>query len=630
MRQRQPVAWLLPLLGAVVFAGAAPALSAPAADPVAVRVVAPAEPVRRGTLFRLEVVFELATPYHIYGPAEALGDPTTVEVAPSPGIAFGAPEFPPPVLKDLPALGGKITLYSKAVTVSVPAVAAADAAPGAREIALKVSYGACTDETCLRPVQGRVAVATLTVSDAPPAAAPPAALPGASATAAPAPPPGPGAPAGSGLSEGSFLGFLLACIGGGLLSLIMPCVYPLVPITLSYFVKQSGGSRGRGVALAGMYALGIVVAFTGLGMGLSLAIGARGAVDFAANPWVNLGIAAVFLVFALSLFGLFEIVLPGGVTSALAGSPRKGLLGAFILGLSFSVVTFTCTMPIASTLLGMAAGGSGFQAAAGMLAYSATMAAPFLLFGLFPPLLGAIPRAGAWMESAKVAMGFLELQLVVYYLSKSDWGWGWGVFNRGVLLALWSALALFAAAHLAGLIAIRGHGDAGRPGPGRLIAGAAALALAAVLLAGLSGASLGFVEALVPPERHPAHAAAGEPAWGDDFEAGLREAKTSGKLLFAEFTGFTCLNCQVMERTVLKAPAVQERLGRMVAVRLYTDGSRAEAARNARLQEDRFKTVALPLYVVLDGEGRELGRVNRAVTEADFLAFLDAARAGAK
>jgi thiol:disulfide interchange protein DsbD len=264
-----------------------------------------------------------------------------------------------------------------------------------------------------------------------------------------------------------------------------------------------------------------------------------------------------------------------------------------------------------------------------MLTYSATMAAPFLLFGLFPALLGAIPRTGAWMETAKVAMGFLELQLVVYYLSKSAWGWGWGVFNRGVLLALWSALALFAAAHLAGLIAIRGHGDAGRPGPGRLVAGAAALALAVVLLAGLSGAGLGFVEALVPPERHPAPPAAGETAWGDDFEQGLREAKASGRPLLAEFTGFTCLNCQVMERTVLKAPRVRERLGRMVTVRLYTDGGRADATRNAKLQEERFGTVALPLYVLLDGDGREIARVNQAVSEETFVAFLDRVSAGA-
>jgi thiol:disulfide interchange protein len=286
-------------------------------------------------------------------------------------------------------------------------------------------------------------------------------------------------------------------------------------------------------------------------------------------------------------------------------------------------------MPIASSLLVLAAGGSWFHAAAGMLAYSATMAAPFLLFGLFPPLLGAIPRAGAWMESAKVAMGFLELQLVVYYLSKSDWGWGWGVFNRGVLLALWSSLALFAAAHLAGLITIGRHGDAGRPGPGRLVAGAAALALAVVLLSGLAGTGLGFVEALVPPERHPASPTAGETAWGDDFEKGLREAKASGRPLLAEFTGFTCLNCQVMEQTVLKAPRVRERLGRMVTVRLYTDGGRADATRNARLQEDRFRTVALPLYVILDGDGRELGRVNRSVSEEAFVAFLDGARAAA-
>ncbi len=627
------LAALLAASGTLAQPPPAAAQPAPARDPVSVSVVAPAEPVRRGTRFRVEIRFEMPAPYHIYGPKEALGEPTQVEALPVPGLAFGDPEFPAPLTKEIAALGGAVTLYDKAVTVSIPAVAAADAAPGPRTVGVKVSYGACTDETCLPPVKGRTATATVAVSDAPPAA--PAAVLPASAGETPSPPspvpgpaPSPAGPTDGGLPPSSFLGFLVACIGGGLLSLIMPCVYPLVPITLAYFIKQSDGSRWRGPALAGAYALGIVVSFTGLGMGLSLALGARGAVAFAANPWVNLGIATVFLLFALSLFGLFEIALPSGVTNALAGSPRKGLAGAFLLGLSFSVVTFTCTMPIASTLLGMAAGGSRFLAVAGMLAYSGTMALPFLLFGLFPSLLGAVPRAGGWMDEAKIGLGFFELQLAVYYYAKSDWGGGVGALTRGVLLALWAALALFAAAHLVSLVRLRGHGDGGRPGAGRIAAATAAAALAVFLLAGLAGANLGFVEALLPPDLRAAGPAEDGTAWGDDFERGLREAKATGRPLFVEFTGFTCLNCQVMERTVLRAPRVTSRLAGMVTVKLYTDGSREDAARNARLQEDRFRTVALPLYVILDGDGREIARVDRAVTEDAFVAFLD--KAGAR
>jgi thiol:disulfide interchange protein DsbD len=156
------------------------------------------------------------------------------------------------------------------------------------------------------------------------------------------------------------------------------------------------------------------------------------------------------------------------------------------------------------------------------------MALPFLLLGGFPALLRALPRSGDWMEAAKVTMGILELQLVVYYLAKSDWGWGIGVLNRAAILALWLALAAFAAAYLAGWVRLPGHGGEGRPGKGRIAAGLAAAALAAFLLAGLSGTRLGFLESLVPPE-----------ARRDDFEAGLREAKASGRPLFLEFTGFT-------------------------------------------------------------------------------------------
>jgi thiol:disulfide interchange protein len=501
-------------------------LPPPAGDPISVRLVVPPAPVRRGEAFRIDVRFEIAPPYHLYGPKEKLGPPTQVEIEPASGLTFGSPAYPKPREKSLPALGGTLSLYENVLTIPVEAVAASDAAPGGRTLRVKVSYAACTDEVCLRPVNGREVTGTVVLSDAPPAAVP-AKLPGGAA-------PAPSSTAGESLAA-----LLAACVAGGLLSLIMPCVYPLVPITLSFLFKQSGGSRWRGFSLTSVYGMGIIVSFTGLGLLLSILVGARGVIDFAANPWVNLVIALIFLAFALSLFGLFEIVLPAGMMNALTARPQAGLAGAFLLGLSFSVVTFTCTMPIASNLFVLAAGGSPLRAAAGMLVYSATMAAPFFALGLFPAFLRAMPRSGGWMVTAKVTMGFLELMLVVYYAAKSDWGWGIGALTRAVVLALWVSLSAFATVHLFGWFRLRGHEEEeGRPGAGRLASGALAAALGVLLLAGVAGRDLGPIEALLPPSVSAAPESVKE-SWGNDLDAGLREAKASGRPLFVEFTGFT-------------------------------------------------------------------------------------------
>lgn len=324
--------------------------------------------------------------------------------------------------------------------------------------------------------------------------------------------------------------FLGICVLGGAISLLMPCVYPLIPVTLTFFIKQSGGSRGKTSALALLYGLGIILTFTGLGFGLSIVMGAAGAQTFAANPWVNIVIAVVFFVMALSLLGWFELRLPGFISDRASGAPKQGLLGAFGLGLIFAVVTFTCTIPIAAILMGMAATGAKSWALLGMLTYSVTMAAPFLVLALFPQLLQKIPRSGGWLQTLKVGTGFLELALAFYYFAKSDFSWGWGLMSRDLNLAIWIAILLAGATWLFGIWRFPHDDKVEHVGYGRALWAIVFSIFAFFLLAGLSGRALGGFDAILPREPGKEYTS---------LEAGLEAAKKEKKLVFLEFTGFS-------------------------------------------------------------------------------------------
>lgn len=332
------------------------------------------------------------------------------------------------------------------------------------------------------------------------------------------------------------LGWLLGLAAlGGLISLIMPCVYPLIPITLTYFLKQGGGSRAAGLRLSAVYGLGIIIAFTGLGFLLTLLLGASGARQFAAHPVTNLAVSLLFGVFALSMFGLFEIKLPDSWTGALTGGgPKSGLGGAFLLGLLFSVVTFTCTIPIAATVLAVAASG-GSNSLAGLLAmlvYSTTMAAPFLVLGFFPSMIKEIPKSGGWMHTVKVVTGFFEIALAVGYIWKADLGWGWGFFDRWNVLALWISVCLIAAAYLLGLFRMKGDGETREVGLARMGAALVFAFCGFVLVGGLAGRPVGVFNAVLPPDFSSwiAH---------DDLEKAEEASRKEGKPLFIEFTGVT-------------------------------------------------------------------------------------------
>ena len=428
------------------------------------------------------------------------------------------------------------------------------------------------------------------------------------------------------------VGFFWLAASTGLLSLLTPCVFPMVPVTIAYFSTPERNNP-RGLRRALLFALGIVGTFTILGLALAAVFGAAGLNRFAADPWVNLGLAAIFLVFAANLFGWFEIGVPWRVSNAADRVARDATpgssLGALVMGATFTLTSVTCTAPFVGTLLVLASQGSWTTPIAGMLVYSAAFALPFFLLAAAPGLVSHLPRAGEWMRTLRVLIGLLEVAAAVKFVSNADLVLGWGIFTRDVVLIGWSALALAGAAYLG-----RNLGksdDAARdercPARRRLHV---ALLVAAWLGSGVRGRPLPQVEAFLPPAIPTALASAtGEaPIWIlNDYSAAQTGARAAGKLVFLDFTGYTCTNCRWMEANIFTRPDVSAELSRFVLSRLYTDGEGEIYEQQQAFQEKTFGTVALPLYAVVDADGNVRATFSGLTRNpADFIAFLRRAR----
>jgi thiol:disulfide interchange protein DsbD len=405
----------------------------------------------------------------------------------------------------------------------------------------------------------------------------------------------------------------------GALSLLTPCVFPMVPITVSYFTKHAESTRGRAAGSAALYGLGIVLTFTVFGSVLAAVAGAAGLNRFAANPWVNLAITALFLIFALNLFGLYELRLPVGLMSRLDGMSRRrgaSAAGTLLMALTFTVTSLTCTAAFIGTLLVVAAQGEWQRPIAGLLAYSATFALPFVALAMAPQLVSQLPRSGPWLARVKVVMGFLEIAAAMKFLSNADLVWSWGIFTRDVVLVAWTITAVALAAYLLSK----------RPGPGRLAVAVATLAFAVWLGSGISGRRLGELEAFLPPAT--VHAASRELSWiTNDLDAAIAEARASKRLVIIDFTGYTCTNCRWMEANMFPRADVRAALDTFVRARLYTDGQGPLYERHQRFQQEQFKTVALPLYAIIDPDLRPIATfAGLTRDQTEFLAFLHTAR----
>jgi thiol:disulfide interchange protein len=427
--------------------------------------------------------------------------------------------------------------------------------------------------------------------------------------------------------------YLLFCFGAGLASLLLPCVFPMIPITVSFFSKQKPGEeRKTNYAGAIAYCLGIISTFTGLGLLVTVLFGATGIQNLATNAWVNLLMFIVFVALGLSLFGLFNIGLPSGLVNKVSAKSRMGgFVGPILMGLTFTLTSFTCTVPVVGTLLVSAAKGDIWRPLVGMLTFSSAFALPFFFLALFPSVLSKMPRSGTWMNTVKVFMAFLELAFAVKFLSNIDVVYQWGLITKPVALGIWFSLAVMAGAYLLGWLRLGNESGDLKVGWIRRGFGVATLVGGVLCLAAMEGYSLGKVGALLPPDPYPYKDAArrekGVLAWGESYDEALAKAKELGKPVFLNFTGYTCTNCRDMEQNMFPQAEVKQELDEMVLLELYTDGKEPIHKQNQELQQKLTGSVTLPIYVVLSPDGEVVGQFAGSTDNRDeFVKFIQAGK----
>src|SRR5207248_855236 len=335
-------------------------------------------------------------------------------------------------------------------------------------------------------------------------------------------------------------------------------------------------------------------------------LGPFGIVQLGSNPWVNGFITLLFIVFGLSLLGAFEITIPSAVLTRLNNSAGQGgFVGSLLMGLTFSLASFACVGPFVGTLLAASVSGGKTRPLIGMVSFATGLALPFFLLALFPSYLKRMPRAGGWMARIKVVMGFIILAASLKYLSSLDQVLQWGVLTRERFLAAWIVLFALPGLYLLGLLRMEGIKQDEPLGIGRLLPGAALLIFAISLVPGMTGGKLGDLDAYVPlaAQDSTGGAVAGGLAWmKNQYREALDRARREGKLVLINFTGYACTNCHWMKANMFTRPEIAQAMKDFVLVELYTDGTDAESDANQKVQLDRFQTVAIPYYAILDAD----------------------------
>jgi thiol:disulfide interchange protein len=604
-----------------------------------------------------------------------------------------------PVWPDLPF----VEYYEDEVTWSVKLKVPEGTEPGKKTLRCQLGYMICNEKSCSAPGQWTLPDAELTVlpagapvkkatPDPKPTAATPAPAPAPATPSSPRTDPAessgaaesrtvstpPAAPAGSApkiksevalKAEQGILPFLIFSAIGGLFALVMPCVWPMVPITVNFFVKQGQGKSGRGktTGLAITYCLSIIGVFTAVGVLVSFFFSAGALQNLANTWWLNLIVAALFVLFGLSLLGLFEIRLPSFFLNASAqGESRGGLIGVFFMALTLTITSFTCTFPVVGGLLVMAANGDFFYPIIGLATFATVLAFPFFLLALSPSLISKMPRSGDWMNAVKVVGGLIEIGAALKFINTAELAFvtpedAW--FNAPVVLTSWIALSLVCGLYLLGLFRTDHDHDEVKVGPGRLVFGVVFLGLALFLTPALFGRAPQsqiwnrLIVGLLPPDssvfnasnqgagasgevkatsRDPAQAEREQKSfhgvvWGMSYDQAREQAAAEKRPILIDFTGVNCANCRQMESGVFPRREIVELLKKFVTVQLYTDfvpiDSITADEREARavINQDRLLDLnerTNPLYVILSPSGEVIDRIggyNEPKVFAEFL-----------
>ena len=433
-----------------------------------------------------------------------------------------------------------------------------------------------------------------------------------------------------------FWSFVLLSISMGFLALLTPCVFPMIPITVSFFTHQGELGDQKPLNQALVYTLGIVATFSILGMLLAVTLGAAGANQLAANPFVNLFIGTLFVYFALSLFGAYEIQLPQSLRQlSLNQEKRGGYIGTLFMAVTFTLTSFTCTVQFVGLLLVAASQGQWFWPLLGMVVFSTAFATPFFFLALFPQYLAKMPKSGGWLNSVKVVMGFLELAAAFKFFSNTDLVWGWGVLTFNSVLAIWTMIMFFTGLYLLGKIQLPHDSKLESLSVPRMMISLFFLTFALYLGTGLFGRPIhGMIYSYLPPKLEKEFSSIEKDGnvekliWYSDLDQAFDEAEAIEKPIFIDFTGYTCTNCRWMETNIFTLKEVEDRFNELILVHLYTDAGENHKEYQ-RYEIERFGTAALPYYVILSPEDKVLATfpgLTRDINE--FLDFLDKGLAG--
>ena len=451
-------------------------------------------------------------------------------------------------------------------------------------------------------------------------------------------------------AEGSLWMLLVGGFLGGLVALVTPCVWPMIPMTVSFFLKRSK-DRKKGIRDAVLYGISIIVIYVALGLAVSAAFGASALNDLATNAYFNIAFFLLLVFFAISFFGAFELVLPASWTSKMdqKADSASGLLSIFFMAFTLSLVSFSCTGPIIGTLLVQAAtSSSGILAPAiGMLGFALALALPFTLFAIFPNLLQSMPKSGGWLNSVKVVLAFIELALALKFLSVADLAYGWHILDREVFLSLWIVIFTLLGLYLIGKIRFPHDTPQEKTPIPALFLAIVSFAFALYMVPGLVGAPLRAISAFSPPlSTQDLNLYKGEVhAQFSDYETGMAYAKQVGKPVIIDFSGYGCVNCRKMEASVWTDANVKATLDNdYVLITLMVDEKTAlpetieveEAGKKVKLrtigdkwsylQRMKFGANAQPFYVLLDNEGKPLAS-SYAYNE-DVPAYMDFLKSG--
>ena len=429
----------------------------------------------------------------------------------------------------------------------------------------------------------------------------------------------------------SWIYIFITGFAGGLLALFTPCVWPIIPMTVSFFLKRSKDKK-KGIRDAWTYGASIVVIYVTLGLAITLIFGASALNALSTNAVFNILFCLMLVVFAASFFGAFEITLPSKWSTAVDSKAEatSGLLSIFLMAFTLSLVSFSCTGPIIGFLLvQVSTTGSVVAPAIGMLGFAIALALPFTLFALFPSWLKSMPKSGGWMNIIKVTLGFLELAFALKFLSVADLAYGWRLLDRETFLALWIVLFALLGFYLLGKIKFPHDDDDSKVSVPRFFMALASLAFAVYMVPGLWGAPLKAVSAFAPPMQtqdfnlynNEVHAKF------DDYDLGMEYARQHGKPVMLDFTGYGCVNCRKMELAVWTNPKVSDIINNdYVLITLYVDNKtplpspvkivengtertlRTVGDKWSYLQRVKFGANAQPFYVLIDNEGKPLNK----------------------